>query len=281
MPEPAFRIAHLSDVHFGKISNPGVVTALVDEVNAGGFDVVVVSGDLTQRAREREYRPAREMLDSFRAPVVVIPGNHDVPPWWRPVDRLRNSAGPFREYISEERTPTFEKDAEAGRLAVFGLDSSHGMTIAGGKIRSRHIEAMADFFAEQPAATFRVLTVHHHLTQLRELGPHDTARGARKALRAAAGSGVELILCGHLHRSHVAHLETDTEDGRRIVIASAGTATSKRGRGTNRNVNFYNNVCVWPDRFEVEERRFEPDGGGFVSERQHAFERVAAAGARA
>lgn len=270
---PLFRIAHLSDIHFGKISHPAVVPTLVEEVNAGEFDVVVISGDLTQRAREREFLPAVSMLRSFEPPVVVVPGNHDVPPWWRPVDRILDSGGPFRKFVSDEPTPTFESVKDGQRLSVFGLDSSHGLAIAGGRIRSRHVDAMAEFFDEQPEPAFRVLTVHHHLTWIKKLGPHDVARGARRALRRSANAGVELILCGHLHMSHVSHIETDVEEGRRIIVASAGTATSSRGRMSNRNVNFYNRISVWSDRFSVEERRFTPQQQGFELERTTEFER--------
>lgn len=273
---PCYRIAHISDIHFGKISHPGVVAALVDEVNSGGIDVAVISGDLTQRAREREFRPAREMIDAMEPPVVVVPGNHDVPPWWRPIDRIFDAGGPFRKYISDEVMPRFQTEREGLGLAVFGLDSSHGLSIAGGRIRSSHVEEMGQFFDEQDHRTFQVLTVHHQLTQVKALGPHDVARGAKHALRRAAKAGVEIVLCGHLHMSHVEHLELDIEDGHRVVVASAGTATSSRGRRHHRNVNFYNRICVWHDRFSVEERRYDPDTMQFSAERLSPFARTAA-----
>jgi 3',5'-cyclic AMP phosphodiesterase CpdA len=272
--KPIFRIAHISDIHFGKISHPGVVGALIDEVNRGDFDVVVISGDITQRARDREFRPARAMLDAMDPPQVVVPGNHDVPPWWRPIDRIFDAGGPFRKYISEERMPRFMQERDGLELAVFGLDSSHGLSIAGGRIRAEHVDEMVRFFAHRGREAFQVLTVHHQLTQLKALGPHDVARGARRTLRRAAAAGVELLLCGHLHMSHVAHIEMDVEEGRRIVIASAGTATSSRGRRHHRNVNFYNNICVWHDRFSVEERRYDPDEQRFASVRTSPFARM-------
>jgi 3',5'-cyclic AMP phosphodiesterase CpdA len=273
-PPPCFRLAHISDIHFGKISHAGVVGALVDEVNRGDFDAVVISGDLTQRAREREFRPAREMIDAMQPAVVVVPGNHDVPPWWRPIHRLTDAGAPFRKYISEDITPSFRAYRGGLELAIFGLDSSHGLSIAGGRIRSEHIDQMSRFYAARQPGAFRVLTVHHQLTQVKALGPHDVARGARRTLRRAADCGVELLLCGHLHMSHVAHIELDVEDGHRIVLASAGTATSSRGRRHHRNVNFYNNICVWPDRFAVEERRFDPDTQKFSGERVTPFARM-------
>ncbi|WP_420457081.1 metallophosphoesterase family protein [Rubrivirga sp.] len=265
-------LAHLSDVHFGRIADDRVVSALVDEVNAGGLDLVVVSGDLTQRARRREFRAARAMLDAFEPPVLVVPGNHDVRAWWHhPVDRLWRPSKRFRRFISDDTTPTVEVPG----LAAFGLNSAHGWTIKGGRIRREHVREMEAFFAAQPAGAFRVLVVHHHLLRLDALGDHDVSRGARRALGAAQRSGVELVLCGHLHRSHVEPVELARPggDGHRLVIASAGTATSNRGRGSNRGVNVYNWVEVGPDRFTVCERRFDPGAGRFHDARQTAFDR--------
>jgi len=268
---PVFRLAHLSDVHFGKIAHERVVPAILDEVNGNDLDLVVISGDLTQRARSREFEAAREMIDAFDAPVIVVPGNHDVRAWWHnPFERVFRSASRFREFIGDETTPHFVRDG----LAVFGLNSAHGLTIKGGKIRPRHLDRMQGFFALQSSEAFRVLVVHHHLTKLKALGKHDVAQNAKRALDLAGACNVDLVLCGHLHVSHVENVETDIERGHRLVIASAGTATSSRGRGTNRNVNFYNQICVWPDRFTIEERLFDPESGAFHAERETSFERV-------
>ncbi len=265
-------LAHLSDVHFGRIADDRVVTALVDEVNAGGLDLVVVSGDLTQRARRHEFRAARAMLDAFEPPVLVVPGNHDVRAWWHhPVDRLWRPSKRFRRFIADDTTPSVEGPG----LAAFGLNSAHGWTIKGGRIRAEHVREMEAFFATQPADAFRVLVLHHHLLHLDALGDHDVSRGARRALDAAQRSRVDLVLCGHLHRSHVEPVELARPggDGRRIVIASAGTATSNRGRGSNRGVNVYNWVEVGPDGFSVRERRFDPAAGRFEESRHVSFDR--------
>ncbi len=272
---PVRTLAHLSDVHFGKISHPRIVRALIDEVNGAGLDLVVVSGDLTQRARKHQFAESRAMLDAFEPPVLVVPGNHDVRAWWHnPFDRLWRSSRRFRKYISDDVTPQFAIDG----LAAFGLNSAHGWTIKGGRIRPEHVEEMEAFFARQPASAFRVLTLHHHLLLLEGLGDHDISRDARLALDAAERAHVDLILCGHLHTSHVAPVELTSPSGRSatghcVVIASAGTATSSRGRGVDRDVNFYNWVRVEDDSFTVEERRFDPTAATFHTERETTFDR--------
>ena len=180
-PRPV-RLAHLSDVHFGKIAHPGIVDALVAEVNGAGLDLVVVSGDLTQRARSAEFEAARRMLDAFEPPTLVVPGNHDVRAWWHnPFDRLWRSSRRFRKHISADVTPSFE----APGLVAFGLNSAHGWTIKGGRIRPEHVEEMEAFFAGRPAHAFRVLTLHHHLLVLEGLDSKEVSRGAHRAIEAA------------------------------------------------------------------------------------------------
>ncbi|MEO0560122.1 MAG: hypothetical protein AAF170_18290 [Bacteroidota bacterium] len=123
---------------------------------------------------------------------------------------------------------------------------------------------MEAFFAKQPESAFRVLVLHHHLTRLEALGNHDVSRGAHRALDAARRARIDLVLCGHLHRSHVQPIElvprsADDPGSHRMVIASAGTATSNRGRGDNANVNFYNWIAIGESSFQVEERLFVPE----------------------
>ncbi|MEM1269513.1 MAG: metallophosphoesterase [Bacteroidota bacterium] len=265
-------MCHLSDVHFGRIATPAVVEALVEEVNAQRPALVAVSGDLTQRARRSQFRRAAEMLARFEAPVMVVPGNHDVAAWYRPFSRLFRPISRYRQMITDELMPTFT----APGLAVLGINTAHGLTIKGGRLLPEHAVHIRSFFSEQPAAALRVLVLHHHLTFLDALGKHDVARRAALAIEAIEEQRVDVLLCGHLHKSHVERLRF-TADGPAVVVASAGTATSDRGReaGPNRRVNFYNHIHVAPDEFTVEERQFDPGAGQFVSARTSAFARMA------
>lgn len=261
-------IAHLSDLHFGRIAYDEIVAILTEEINAAQVDLVAVSGDLTQRARDREFRSAAEMLSGFRAPVIVVPGNHDVYAWWRPVARLFYPLRRYRRYIANDLTPSFEQNG----VAVLGINSAHGRTVKGGKIDRDDLEYMRQFFQEREPETFKVLVLHHHLTKIQALGPHDVARRAQRALEIASDAGVDLILCGHLHISHIEPLEIVPEE-HRIVIVSAGTATSSRGRRSNRRTNFYNLVDVAPDHFLIEERRYHPERHQFITDSTTRFER--------
>jgi len=267
MPESK-RIAHVSDVHFGKIATSSVVDALVDDVNAADVDVVAVSGDLTQRALPGQYAAARDFLARFRAPLIVVPGNHDVYAWWRPAGRLLDPLRRYRRYVTDDLTPSIRLDG----LSMFGLNSATGWTVKGGRVRPTDRLRMTRFFDSCPPDDFRVLVIHHHLTRVRALGPHDVARNAEETLEAAVASGVDLILCGHLHISHIEPVEIVPAE-HRLVIASAGTATSSRGRKQHRRSNFYNVVSIDSGSFRLEERLFDPDAGTFRIELETSFKR--------
>ena len=293
---PLFSLAHASDIHFGAIDDLRVVEALVADINAAAVDLVCVSGDLTQRARDREFSAARDMLGAFSAPHLVVPGNHDVYQWWNPFKRVFKPLRRYRREISADLAPTFEKGHDGASLAALGINSAHGRTRKGGRISSAMRAAMQAFFAPKPPGTFKVLVLHHHLTRLRALGHHDVSRKATRTLALAQTLGVDLILCGHLHISHVeafgtgvppdapvpkapdapipGAVETSGSRARRVVIASAGTATSSRGRGKHRLTNFYNRIYVYADRFEIVERRFDTVAGAFVTTETRAFDRV-------
>lgn len=263
-----FKLAHLSDLHFGKIAHPGIVGALLTEVNGEEIDLVAISGDLTQRARDEEYRAAAVMIESMHPPTLVVPGNHDVYPWWKPIRRILDPLAPFRRYISTEPAPTFEVDG----VAVLGLNSAYGRTIKGGRIGGDAREAISNFFAGLDPSVFKIIVVHHHLSQITALGPHDIVRNATDTLDRATDVGVDLVLCGHLHVSHIEPVEI-VPDVHRLVISSAGTATSTRGRGKHRETNFFNLISIGPDDFTVEERRYVPEEDRFVSDYVTTFER--------
>ncbi|MEZ4700081.1 MAG: metallophosphoesterase [Rhodothermales bacterium] len=262
------RIAHLSDLHFGRIAYPEIVDALLAEIERSDVDLVAISGDLTQRALPTQYREAARMLASLRVPSIVVPGNHDVLAWWRPVSRIVRPLSRYHRYISNDLTTSFENET----VAVLGINSAHGGTIKGGRISRRSREAIRSFFIGRPATTFKTLVVHHQLTSIDALLPHDVARGGAAALDVARQVGVDLILCGHLHVSHVESLKRTPENGR-LVIASAGTVTSDRGRRTNRNKNYYNLIDILSDHFIVTERCYDVTRHVFVDIKSTRFDR--------
>ena len=296
------RIAHISDIHFGRISNQNVVKALVEDINKAKVDLVVVSCDLTQRAFGHQFRAARRMLKAFDAPTLVVPGNHDVFPLWRLFSRLLDPLRRYKNIISRDLAPrkvlyssgsATASDAKktstrvvdglvlvestvrretVPEVVVQGINSAFGWTVQGGRITAKELDQIKTGFKGVPKSAFKVLVVHHHLAELEELGDHDLSKGAHEAFATAHEMNVDLILSGHLHISHVAHVSIH-EGANPIIVATSGTSTSSRGRGQDPLGNYYNLIEVQDGRVDIEEKRFDAAHSTFTRSAQNSFRR--------
>src|SRR3546814_9755953 len=112
-------IAHISDLHFDRI-DPVIVQALLNDLEERAPHLIIISGDLTQRARTHQFVAARDFLSRLRAPYLVVPGNHDIAPFFRPMVRAFNPFGRFRRSIVDDLCPTYADD----RIAVIGLNTA-------------------------------------------------------------------------------------------------------------------------------------------------------------
>lgn len=269
-------VAHISDLHFGRIANAEVVSALVADVAAHDPDLVVVSGDLTQRARHRELKGAVALLDSLPSPQVVIPGNHDVFAWWFPVRRLLSPLARYDKYVGREAALSWSgPDA-----AVLAVNDAIGHTVKGGRFTDRDIDAVRGFGRAHEGARHKLLVVHHQIAPSHLTGRGDVARGSGRLLKAAVEVGFDCILDGHVHVSTVRLLEAQ---GRSILHCTSGTTTSDRGRFADTGQNGYSLISL-DDNAVVRERRFDSSHSSFSPYRESAFEkftggwRLAAAG---
>jgi 3',5'-cyclic AMP phosphodiesterase CpdA len=223
-------IAHLSDVHFGR-HDPVIVAALEAWLLERRPELVVISGDFTQRARVEQYRQARafvERLEVGGLPVLAVPGNHDVPLY----DIFRRFARPlsrYRRYIDDNLCPWFESD----RLAVLGINTARSLTIKDGRINHDQMRVIRERFRTVPEGKTRILVTHHPLFALplgegaeltRRVGRHEDA------LLAVADAGVHILLAGHFHRSFVRSARDMVENAGPALVIQAGTATSTRLR---------------------------------------------------
>ena len=256
-------IVHLSDLHFGRVE-PAVVEALPAAVARDRPHLVVVSGDLTQRARRSQFAAARRFLDQLPSPRLVVPGNHDVPLY----DVVRRFLAPLRRYrrmIDDDLTPTYVDDA----LVVRGVNTARATT-TNGRIARADIDALERWFVAAGDGRLRVLVAHHPFAPLAP-GGHVVGRSA-DALVAAATACVDLILGGHLHVGQAPDpLAANPALGRRIVVLLAGTATSTRRRS---EPNAYNVIRYEPpDRLSATVRTWT--GEGFAATTTRAWARAA------
>lgn len=258
-------IAHISDLHFGH-EDRAVAEGLLRDLEDYAPSVVAVSGDLTQRARPVEFQAARDYLARLPAPAVVVPGNHDVP-LWNIYARFTKPLHHYRAYITRDMAPLFQDE----EIAVLGINTARSMVFKGGRISHQQIADLLSQFKPLPSALFKVVVTHHQFL------PHPSGgvtkllgRGAL-AMSAIEACGVDLLLAGHVHlswtgdvRSHYPHVR------RSILVAQAGTAISKRGRG---EPNSYNRIALETDCVEVEQRHW--DGSAFLTARVTRYRRVA------
>ena len=215
------RLAHLSDLHFGA-TEPAVVAGLITDLATQRPDLVVVSGDLTMRARRGQFVAARELLDSLEVPWICVPGNHDLP-LDRPVTRLLRPLAGYRRHIDPDPEPLWSGDG----VLVLGLSSPRRYLWKGGRIDRHQIGRIGSAFAGTAGVRLKVLVLHHPVFVSRQRPDERPVRGAHEALLAAARAGVDVVLCGHDHVQ--AHADLSLPDGH-ILAVMAGTTTSHRTR---------------------------------------------------
>jgi len=230
------RLIHLSDLHFGA-HDPRLVEAVEARIDEAKPDLVVISGDFTQRARTEQFKEACRFLERLREAgheVLGVPGNHDVPLY----DALRRFLSPltrYKRYIDETLCPYHELDG----AVILGINTARSLTFKDGRISHEQMDIIRQAFARAREG-LRVLVTHHPLFALPvgdgpALG--DPVGRQDAALDAIADAGVDLLLAGHVHRAS-AHSARDlaTRAGGALVI-QAGTATSTRLREEEQSFN--------------------------------------------
>ncbi len=224
------RIAHLSDVHFGA-HDPKIMSATEAWLQQAQPDLVIVSGDLTQRARVQQFRDASAWINRLRAAgmrVLLVPGNHDVPLY----NVIRRFGAPLRRYeryISNDLCPWYEDN----EVAILGLNTARSLTIKDGRINHDQMQLLRERFSLVAPDKTRILVTHHPLfampigrgNELSEaVGRHEDA------VAAACQAGIHIALAGHFHRTYAQAAQKMVADAGGALVIQAGTATSTRLR---------------------------------------------------
>ena len=244
-------LVHLSDLHFGRIRE-GIIEALIGAVRNLHPDLVAVSGDLTQRARRREFAQARDFLGALAQTKIIVPGNHDVP-LYNLFARFGRPLARYRRYISEDLEP-FYADNE---IAVQGINTARSLTFKGGRVNERQVALLQQRLA--PLTSVTKIVVTHHPFDLPERYPEHALVGrARMALTQLANSGIDLFLAGHLHVGVSGKMTLRFNiAGHSGLVVQAGTATSSRTRG---EANSFNVIRI--DRANIVVERFDSSAPG-------------------
>ncbi|MDQ4087039.1 MAG: metallophosphoesterase [Pseudomonadota bacterium] len=253
-------VAQLSDLHFGA-HDEKVVAATEAWLLEHRPDLVIISGDFTQRARVEQFRMASAYLNRLRADgfnVLAVPGNHDVPLY----DVARRFARPlhrYKRYISNDLCPWFENDS----LAVLGINTARSLTIKDGRINKEQMEIIRQRFANVPEHKTRILVTHHPLYAM-PIGEGDELTEAvgrhEDAIAAVCHAGVHIALAGHFHRTYAEAARKMVENAGRALVIQAGTATSTRLR--NNELQSFNWIETHNNE-EIDLQVIAWDGSGF------------------
>jgi 3',5'-cyclic AMP phosphodiesterase CpdA len=259
-------IAHLSDLHFGRVDE-ALLGPLTDFLESTRPDVLVVSGDLTQRAKPKEFIAARDFLDTFTMPKIIVPGNHDVPLY----DIFRRFLSPlkrYRRYIMTDLEPFFADD----EIAVLGMNSARSLTVKGGRVNHEQLERVRMRLGTLDDKLVKILVSHHPFDLPAHMDKEHLVGRAHLGIKAFANVGVDVLLGGHMHSS-----QAITTDGRykqspyAALSIQAGTATSTRQRG---EVNSFNVLRVESGRVEIDQISWGVDEGVFKKNSTQTFART-------
>jgi 3',5'-cyclic AMP phosphodiesterase CpdA len=267
-------IAHLSDLHFGGYADLAQIEALENFLPTLGLDATVISGDLSQRARHGEFQAAHAFLSRLRphAPVLVVPGNHDIE-WWKSPLGLRGEQRKYRKYSHYfgDLTPVMEIPGAilVGALSSFGvalgsLTWNIRDVAVKGHLPKSETDRVAAIFANGPPEAARVLVFHHNVLPGAVSRRMGLARW-RSAQRRLLATGADVVLCGHDHQEGAGQV-----DGT-LAVSTSGTH-SFRSRGGRPSV--FNLVTVEPGAVHIQHFRWQPTTRQFQRSDASSFARA-------
>lgn len=232
-------VAHISDMHFGR-EDPDLVTGLLLSLHQSEADLIVVSGDLTQRAKKRQFRAARAFLrDVPPVPTIVVPGNHDVSAT-NLLERTLRPLERYKRYITADLEPTFADD----EVAVAGVNTVRVLSRKDGRINAGQVRTACEQLGRAPAEALRIVVTHHPMDVPQGDTKHPTVARAALAMGLFARCKVDLFLSGHLHSGlTIATSVRYKLAGYSAVVAHAGTAVSTR---TRNEANGWNLIRLSP-----------------------------------
>ncbi|HEY5062580.1 MAG TPA: metallophosphoesterase [Gemmatimonadaceae bacterium] len=260
---------HCSDLHFGHPAVPEQYEAIEALIQDRKYDVVAISGDVTQRSRSGEFQRAREFIKKAEkvSQTIVVPGNHDVAWWLAPLgigDRVRMFEK-YRAYIS----PDLEPVLRIAGATIVGLNTSHGVSVHTltwnvrdisiiGHLSRAQIERARDEFDTSRAGDARIIVMHHNPVK-GELSQRHGLKRTQRILGAFAEAGVDLVLCGHDHQEAVHYIE-HTKRG--TIVSTAGTVSNRSRGGRPSSVN---NIRITDAEIEVSTLLWSNENRDFVA----------------
>jgi 3',5'-cyclic AMP phosphodiesterase CpdA len=224
-------IVHLSDIHFGRL-DPATVDPLRAAIVRLKPDLLAVSGDLTQRARRREFAAAKGFLESLPFRRLVVPGNHDVP-LHNVFTRFFTPLARYRHAITNDLAPVY-RDEE---MIVVGVNTARSWTWGEGRINAAQVDEVVSQLSGVSRDLIRIIVTHHPFDLPKGVNEARLVGRAVMAMSKLSAAGADLFLAGHLHISHIGHTaERYQIAGHSALVVQAGTV-STRSRGEQPSFN--------------------------------------------
>ena len=250
------KLFHVSDVHFGK-EDPSAVAWFKERVADEKPDAVIMTGDLTMRARAREFEAGGAWLKSLDAPVTVEIGNHDIPYYWDPIRRF---VMPYMRYAAIEKM--IERPLELPGVSVVPLKTiaraQWRMNWSKGYVGRRSLQNALRLIAAAPKGNIVFVAAHHPLVEAGTKGTAKTFRG-EEALQAIAEAGAHAVLSGHVHDPFDVPVE---RAGRMVRMIGAGTLSVR----TRNSPPGFNEIRIDGDRFDTFARTQDNEPKQSISE---------------
>ncbi len=267
------KILHVSDLHFGPPYVPRVGDALLRAAGAIDPDLVVASGDFTQRAKPGQFQQAAEFLDRLSdVPTVVVPGNHDVP-LYRVAERIFSPYKWYRHYMAEELDQVVRTDD----AVVVALNSTAPLRhITNGRISGWQLDFCRRAFEGVGEEPIRIVVAHHHFAPAPDYEGGQVMPRAKRAIDAFTELKVDMVLGGHLHRAYIGNsldLYPGLDRDHGIIIVQSGTTTSRRGRAREREKNSFNLIRVSDEVIRITHYMYFEEDDEFASVSRHFFPR--------
>jgi 3',5'-cyclic AMP phosphodiesterase CpdA len=248
-------LVHISDLHFGK-TDPALLAPLRERIARIAPHLVVVSGDLTQRARPWQFREAKAFLDALPRPQLVVPGNHDVP-LYNVFQRMLSPLGKYRRIVTPDLEPSFIDD----EIAVVGVNTARSLTWKRGSISAAQVDAVVQKIGGLHDTIAKIVVTHHPFDVPEGHAESDLVRHASRAMERLAKCGADMLLAGHLHQTRTSHsAERYRIPGHSALLVQAGTATSVRGRG---ETNTFNALHITREDVRIERWQWHPGSNTF------------------
>src|SRR6202163_3378118 len=265
-------VAHLSDPHFGRIER-ATVQAWISTVAEARPDIVVVSGDLTQRAKEREFQEARQSLEALPLPQIVVPGNHDVP-FYNVIARALKPLRNYQRYITKDLEPFYSDD----EIAIVGINTARSLSFKNGRINRQQVARSCVRLEACGENRTRIIVSHHPFDLPETHEVHGLVGRAHMAMAGFALCRIDLILSGHLHISSTSESAARYKiPGHSALVIHAGTATSTRARG---ELNSFNIIHVDRSSVAIQCLTWNRERGSFLLSATAHFRRAPAGWSR-